>query len=193
MKKTVKQFKNTRLHKNEEGATAIEFAIIAPLLFMLMFGMIQFGVIMFMKSVLDNAMNTASRLGITGSNYAGTSYADNPAIQEALGDDNNGGQGITREFIIRETAQRLSGGIITGQDLEIGCTNLGQTNVFSATEAVYEGECNFGSAGDVIIYNARYNWDLFIPLTDYFLPGVVLNGKFPITSSIAVKNEQSLL
>lgn len=50
--------------KNENGASAVEFAIILPLLLVLLFGIIEFGIIIYDKAVLTNASREAARAGI---------------------------------------------------------------------------------------------------------------------------------
>ena len=44
----------------------VEFAIVAPLLFMLIFGMIEFGIMFYDKAVITNASREGVRAYITG-------------------------------------------------------------------------------------------------------------------------------
>ena len=57
--------------KNQDGVAAVEFAIIAPLLFVLLFGMIEFSALLYNKAVITNASREAAR-------YSATFYT-NPA------------------------------------------------------------------------------------------------------------------
>ena len=57
------------------GATAIEFAIILPLLLLFIGGGIETAIILFIGSSIESAVMEASRYGITGSE-AGVSRAD---------------------------------------------------------------------------------------------------------------------
>lgn len=50
--------------KNERGGAAVEFAILLPLLLLLIFGGIEYGLVMFNKQVLTNASREAARAGI---------------------------------------------------------------------------------------------------------------------------------
>jgi Flp pilus assembly protein TadG len=52
----------TRL--NERGASAVEFAIVLPVLMFILFGTIEFGMIMFSREVLTNAGREGARAGI---------------------------------------------------------------------------------------------------------------------------------
>ncbi|MDW7646419.1 MAG: TadE/TadG family type IV pilus assembly protein [Desulfuromonadales bacterium] len=50
--------------KEERGAAVVEFAIVVPLLLMLLFGIIDFGVLIYDKAMLTNASREAARAGI---------------------------------------------------------------------------------------------------------------------------------
>lgn len=50
--------------KEQKGASAIEFAIVLPLFLVLVFGIIEFGVIMYDKAVITNASREGARFGI---------------------------------------------------------------------------------------------------------------------------------
>ena len=49
--------------KNEGGAAALEFALVMPLLFLLLFGIIAFGVVFAQNLALSNAAREAARFG----------------------------------------------------------------------------------------------------------------------------------
>ena len=50
--------------KNQRGATAVEFAIVFPLLILLMFGIIEFSIILYDKAMITNASREGARAGI---------------------------------------------------------------------------------------------------------------------------------
>jgi Flp pilus assembly protein TadG len=52
----------TRL--NERGASAVEFALLSPLLMLILFGTIEFGMVMYSREVLTNASREGARAGI---------------------------------------------------------------------------------------------------------------------------------
>ena len=49
---------------NQKGATAVEFAIVLSLLITLIFGIIEFGLVMFNRQVITNAAREGARYGI---------------------------------------------------------------------------------------------------------------------------------
>jgi len=50
--------------KNQRGATAVEFAIVLPLLVLLLIGIIEFSVILYDKAMITNASREGARAGI---------------------------------------------------------------------------------------------------------------------------------
>ena len=52
------------MFKNEKGGSLVEFALIAPLLIIILFGIIEFGVLIYDKAMLTNACREGARAGI---------------------------------------------------------------------------------------------------------------------------------
>lgn len=50
--------------KRQEGASAIEFAIVLPLLLILVFGIIEFSILLYDKAMITNASREGARVGI---------------------------------------------------------------------------------------------------------------------------------
>lgn len=50
--------------KNQRGAAAVEFAIVLPLLMMILFGIIEFATILYDKAMITNASREGARAGI---------------------------------------------------------------------------------------------------------------------------------
>jgi Flp pilus assembly protein TadG len=50
--------------RDENGTSVVEFAIIAPLLFVILFGIIEFGILLYDKAMLTNASREGARAGI---------------------------------------------------------------------------------------------------------------------------------
>lgn len=49
---------------NERGASAVEFALLLPVLMLVLFGTIEFGMVMYSREVLTNASREGARAGI---------------------------------------------------------------------------------------------------------------------------------
>jgi len=50
--------------KQEKGASAVEFAVILPVLVLILFGLVEFGILLYNKQVLTNASREGARAGI---------------------------------------------------------------------------------------------------------------------------------
>lgn len=50
--------------QREDGAAAVEFAILLPLLMLILFGIIEFGLVLYNQEVITNASREGARFGI---------------------------------------------------------------------------------------------------------------------------------
>ena len=76
---------------SESGSSLVEFAIILPLLFLLLFGIIEFGIFMHDRAILINASREGARAGVLyGSNFTVNNgeysfgYADENYISDVI-------------------------------------------------------------------------------------------------------------
>ena len=75
------------LHKklrSESGASAVEFALLLPVLMLILFGIIEFGMALYRQAILTNASREGARLGIVQSVPAITNGQINTAIDNYL-------------------------------------------------------------------------------------------------------------
>jgi Flp pilus assembly protein TadG len=174
-----------RFIKRDDGATAIEFAIIAPILFLLIMGILEFGLIYYAKSVIENAVAYAARLGITNNQYTGNVRVAQSATSPT-----------DRVAMIKENILARSDGLLKPDKISISCSSAGQTfgNLTNSTTGNYgcgsainnTASCaTAGGRNEAVIYTARYCWDLFTPMIGNFFPG----GQVVLQSSLVVKNE----
>jgi Flp pilus assembly protein TadG len=66
-----------KLIKNQKGAALVEFAIVLPLLALLVGGLIEFGLLLYNQQVITNASREGARVGIyTRCDSGGNNYDD---------------------------------------------------------------------------------------------------------------------
>jgi Flp pilus assembly protein TadG len=53
--------------RSESGASAVEFALLLPVLMLILFGIIEFGLALYQQAILTNASREGARLGIVQS------------------------------------------------------------------------------------------------------------------------------
>ncbi|MBC2705442.1 TadE/TadG family type IV pilus assembly protein [Desulfobacula sp.] len=63
------------MFKNQRGGAAVEFAIVVPLLALILFGTIDFALLFYNKQVLTNASREGARSAIVADNW-GSQYVD---------------------------------------------------------------------------------------------------------------------
>jgi len=63
--------------KDDCGATIVEFAIVLPLFLLLIFGIIEFGLIIFNKQILTNACREGARAGVQQAAPPGVTQSPN--------------------------------------------------------------------------------------------------------------------
>lgn len=150
------------LRRNNDGASAVEFAIVAPVLLLLIFGIIEFGLIMFVSSVVEGATANAARLAKTG---AERSEAGTPA--ERASEDS---------ARIRAIILERGGGLIDNNNLTVTITPM---------QGGAPG--TVGESGEMVVYETIYNWELFTPLmANIIAPS---DGVFPVKAMSFVVNE----
>ena len=64
MKKNLRAWSNSPGPGSQKGAVAVEFAIILPILILLLFGIIEFSLFVFNQQVITNASREGARAGI---------------------------------------------------------------------------------------------------------------------------------
>ncbi len=155
------------LFRKEDGATAVEFGLIATILFLMLMGIIEFALIMYASNVVENATVAGSRVGITGRV--------------------NGSAGATveqRDASIRQKVREFSSGLLDPAQLNI------DHKVFNNFENVdtnnpVAGAQDFGCGGQAVLFTVTYPWDMFTPLIGQFFD----NGTYNVRASSLVKNE----
>ncbi len=116
------RFKRIKL---KAGQSMVEFAMVVPLFFLLVFGIIDFGHLFYVQMTIQNALRQAGRYAVTGNHIS------------------QGGSNLTRVASIQQIAQNaevgLNVGSITISTIDNGITSPGaggpgSTVVISLTE-----------------------------------------------------------
>ena len=91
-----------RVHKtlrSESGASAVEFALLLPVLMLILFGIVEFGLALHRQAILTNASREGARLGIVQSVPAITAAAVDTAINNYLGPAGINPGSVTRTIV----------------------------------------------------------------------------------------------
>ena len=85
------------LLKSRGGQSLVEFALVAPLFFLLIFGVLDLGRVLFTQMTLQHALREAGRYAVTGNHLPGT--------------DPNTGSAYTRINSIKQIAKKAAAGL----------------------------------------------------------------------------------
>jgi hypothetical protein len=179
-----------RFRRSERGSSMIEFALGAPVLFLLAAGTIELGMILFVNVLMESGLRDASRFGITGQVPAGQSRLER--ILEIV-EDRTIGLVDMNEVEVRILVYPSFADIGRGEGFVDGNGNgtydAGETfddeNGNGAWDADV-GAAGVGGSGDIVVYRMRYDWNLLTPLAK---PLIGSGGKFTLRTAVAVRNE----
>ncbi len=153
---------------NSVGATAVEFALIAPLLVLLTMMWFEIGVITFMQQTLENATRQAARLIRTG------------AAQKS---------GSSTTFYAALCAKTP---LFTCSNIKFSVTSatafssLSSTVTTDSNNAMTNASWSPGSSGSDVLVQVAYTRTVFTPLAAKFIG---TNGNQLLLSSFAFQNE----
>jgi Flp pilus assembly protein TadG len=156
-----------------KGSAAVEFAMIAPVFFVLLMGTIETGVIFFAQSALQNAVNDAARMVRTGQAMTQASFRTQVCseVSTLLSDCN----GASLQFDINAYSGGF-GGATNSSPLDAN-GNLPTLTNFTP-----------GNPCDVVLVRAFYKWKVWTPALDYFL-GTMPGGYHLLATAAAFRNE----
>jgi Flp pilus assembly protein TadG len=162
---------------SRSGSAAIEFAMIAPVLFLFIFGIIESGVIFFANSALENAIDDAARQVRTG-------QVSGPVTPTQL-----------RTLVCSEMTGLFSTSKCTST-LQVDMRafpNFSSANFPSVLNA--NGSINTGAlqvqpaaACYVVLFRAFYPWTIMTPLMAPLLSNMP-GGQYLLTSAAAFRTE----
>jgi Flp pilus assembly pilin Flp len=185
------RFSLRRLHRDDSGATAIEFAFVSTIVVYIMVAIIEYSMAMTVGNSLEAATNLSSRLGKTG-------YVDEEAQ-------------LDQEQTIMEEVERRVGPLIDTSKVEITHTvfndfeslnnpdNIVDHNGNGVIEeedgdswtdvdadGFMDGGVGLGSSGAIVVYKVSYPWSVFTPFISKFVGN---DGIIELSAYSVVKNE----
>lgn len=165
-----------RLAADEQGATAVEFAMVGTPFLMLLFGIISVGLYFFTTFTLENAVEEASRLIRTGQ----AQESGMTAAQFKTEICNRVPRFVDCSGKLRVNVQKFTGfGSITATS----CTDNGGNLVEAASTAFQPG-----ASGDIVLVTVCYEWELGGKIP-YLQLGDMANGSTLIQAATTFKTE----
>jgi Flp pilus assembly protein TadG len=163
------RFKNLLCRKRTQGTTAVEMALIAPVFFLFMIGMVEMCLIEAGQQLLENAAFNTSRLAKTG--YTANGKTQSQTVNQILTNE------LQSFGTLFDTSQ-------------VTLTAVAY-NSFTAASGGNGGTNGMGTPEQIVVYTVTYPWPLFTPMMGAIIGHRDNSGKWVVnlTSQIAVRNE----
>ena len=162
-----------RTHSNT-GSAIIEFAVIAPVFFLLLFAILEIGIIYFAQSALQYGTNDIARMVRTGQTSA---------------------QGVTQDTVRQRVCTDIAPLIPCDNDLNVDVeaftnfSNVNFSNPLGPTGDMQSlNNYNPGTACTTVLVRVFYAWPVFTPILTPFLSNMAGN-KHLLYSAAAFRNE----
>ena len=165
-----------RLIRSENGAAAVEMALVATPFLMLLFGIVEIGMIFLISASLENGMDLAARTVRTGQFQTGgtaTAAAFKTAICNSFG------------WFQADCITNLSVDVRTFATFaSVTAPQPVQNGTFNASALTFDP----GNANDIVVVRAYYKWTLLAPMFNQAFQQ--LNGGVALlTATAAFRNE----
>jgi Flp pilus assembly protein TadG len=179
------------IYRAADGATAVEFALISPVVVLLVMGIIEMSLMMLAQNLMESATFAASRTGKTGYVAGGTTRED--TILQAL--NNIAGSVLDTNRIIITSASYDEFGDIGEPEPFVdananGVRDEGENYTDVNGNSQYDsdmGASGAGDSGEVVVYTVTYPWHIATPIVNSVLGDE--NGDINLVARTVVRNE----
>ncbi len=178
--------------RDKSGSTMVEFAIVFPAFLVMVLGIIEVAMVIFISSSIESAVLEASRFGITGGTSGGISRQQR--VLDIVSENTYGL--VDMSTVDVET-------LVYGSFADIGepepfddangSGSFDDGEIFTDVNGNGMWDADMGAAGlggpsDVVVYSVRYDWGVMTPMFQGIMGDSVRH-----VSSVAVRNEPYLV
>ena len=178
--------------RHRRGSAGIEFALVAPIFFGLLMGIIETGVLFYANNTLQFATYTAGRLVRTGA-AQGTDFA---TAARCAGSSGTGAYANSQQWFKDQICCGISNLLTDCTQLHVNVQNYSGgfgTDFSNTTDAnghlqpVADGYSP-GNPCDVVLLRATYNWTVVTPGLSWFLVNMA-NNQHLLSATATFRNE----
>ena len=151
--------------QERKGQAIVEFALVVPIVFLLLFGLVDLGVMFYVNLTMQNAVREGARASVVGNSSGGPTQR--AALIQTIKASSNGlydkdahGQPKLTTYIVTPGSSAFSN--FTG--------------------------ANIGGAGQIVMVQLDYTW----PLLTHILTPFFTNDEYSFTVKATMRNEQFL-
>lgn len=151
----------TRLRPGDRGAAAVEFALVVPVLVLIISGIIGFGVVFAQQIALGNAARQVARQAVVDGSYCGT----------------GGGTGSAGTMLTGEAKTNATTLFVSTNNVQVDILRATTTPTTDWTTGACTGDttkaCASSTVGDNVYVRLRYTSTLSLP---FFTPSFNLSS-----------------
>ncbi len=151
--------------RDSKGATVVEFALVVPIFFLLLFSTIEFGNYFFVQHTVQFATREGTRLALVGGTL-----------------NDSKGNPMTRQASIIQTIKDNASIAVNPDALQISIFPVGAGYTDPAN---WQKTTDPGSGGDYMRVRVQYTFNFLTPLIQQFFP----SGQHTITAEALYRNE----
>lgn len=173
------------LIRRQDGATAIEFALVAPLFVYLLAAILEFALIFAAQLLLDHATQQAARTGRTG--FVTTDASQDATVKEILAD--MVGPLLDTDALVIISKSYSGFDAIGEEEPYVDANGNGENYTDVNRNGQWDkdqGTDGYGSSGEVVVYTVSYDWTVVTP---YIGNIVGDSGVVTIAATAIVQNE----
>ena len=174
-----------RFRGNRRGSAAVEFALVAPVFFALLFAIIETALMFFASQVLETVTQSSARVVLTGQAQSGSvtacavSGVSTPCTQTTF-----------KAYVCAQIPA-----LFDCNNLYVDVTSFSSFSAVTLASHI-DGSGNFdtttsyspGSAGDIVVVRLFYQWPLFVTGLGYNISNLTGNKRL-LVATAAFKNE----
>jgi Flp pilus assembly protein TadG len=163
-----------RFHRNRRGSAAVEFALVAPIFFAVLFAIIELSLVFFASQILETVTQDTARLVMTGQAQT-ASY--------------------TQEQFKNAVCAKLTVMFDCANGVAIDVQSYKTFALIDVTDPIDSGK-NFvapnnylpGGPGDIVVVRLFYKWPLFVTGLGFNVSNIGSNQRL-LTATAAFQNE----
>lgn len=179
-----------RFARNNDGAAALEFALVLPPLCLILLGMFEVSMLMFAQASMEGALREAARFGMTGS-------VSDPAQRQtqilAIIDQDTLNlfdmKDATISFEIYNSFSNVGKPEPFVDSNGNGKWDSGESYTDVNSNAKWDadqGAAGVGASAQIVQYTVQYDWHVITP---FMAPMFGTNGKVHLKASVVLRNE----
>jgi Flp pilus assembly protein TadG len=175
---------------HEGGSQAVEFALAAPVLLLMLSAFVEFGMYILGRVTLEGSLRDIARYGITGQVPPG---GDRVAEMLRMIGRSSGGLIDPAQVVLQVQSYPTFEDVGLGEDFADGNANgsydAGETFKDCNGNGVRDtdrGTSGAGGSGEVVLYRIDYDWPMW---TAMLTPLIGHDGKLHVQTSTVVRNE----